>query len=332
MSNKKSDHYQKYLASIHDSWVTPDEIIHRVLKEGTGKDLAYKNRIITGEANEVYDITLKDGQHVILRISNSGYPNFLQEKWAIDKVKKLGVPVPEIILIKYLTIEGKEKSLCLMEKVEGEPLERGNVDFDKLDLNLRRSLINQAGEILAKIHSVSTEGFGWIIGAGKSAFKTSDELLENFINQQEQFEKMAAEENIDKQLIVRAISIIRSFKGLYSKIKPHLNHGDYGHKHFMVKDNRITYILDWGGVRSDTPINDFAWWDYWFGEFIPTEWLKAGYTNKSLYDNHFEDFLHLLRLFRGLETLNWYHKQKYKPAIKKAKVKLLRDIAFLKSK
>lgn len=330
MNKKKSNHYQKYLASVHGDWITPDEVIYDVVKEGTDKEVASKKRIITGEANEVYDITLKGGKHVILRVSTSGYPNFLQEKWAIGKVKKLGVPVPEIILIKYLTIEGKEKSLCLMEKVEGEPLERGNIDFGKLDLNTRKSLINQAGKLLAKIHSVKTEGFGWIIGAGKSEFKTSDEWLDNLINQREQFEKMAAEEDIDKQVIVRAIRIIRSFKGLYSKIIPHLNHGDFGHKHFMVTDNKITCILDWGGVRSDTPVSDFAWWDYWFGEFIPTEWLKEGYTNKSLFDNHFEDFLHLLRLFRGLETLSWYHKQKYKPAVKKAKVKLSRDLKYFK--
>lgn len=172
MSIKKSDHYQKYLASIHNSWVTPDKIIQDIAKEATDQNVKSKFRIIAGEANEVYDLTLENGKHVILRISTSGYPNFLQEKWALEKVKKLGVPVPEILLIKFLTIEGKEKSLCLMEKVEGEPLERGNINFDKLDLNLRRNLINQAGEILTKIHSIKTEGFGWIIGECKAEFKT----------------------------------------------------------------------------------------------------------------------------------------------------------------
>lgn len=289
-----------------------------------------KLKIIAGEANEVYDLTLDDGKHVILRISTSSHPNFLQEKWALEKVKKMDVPVPEILLIKFLTIEGKEKSLCLMEKVEGEPLERGNLDFNTLDLSLRRNLINQAGEILARIHSVTTEGFGWIIGEGQAKFKTSDELIDNLVDKRDEIEQMAKEEDIDQVHIEDAYKIIKSFSGVYSKVSPRLNHGDYSHKHFMVKDNKITCILDWGGVRSDTPIYDFVNWDYWFGEYIPTEWLKEGYTNKSLFDKNFDDSLHMWRLFKGLEILNWYHQQRYKPAVKTAKIKLLNDLAYFK--
>lgn len=330
ISNKKSDHYQEYLASIHSSWISPNGIIQNVVKEATGRSLTSKLRIVAGEANEVYDLTLDNGKHVILRISTSGHPNFLQEKWALEKVKKLGVPVPEILLIKFLTIEGKEKSLCLMEKAEGELLERGNIDFDKLDINLRRNLINQAGEILTKIHSIQTEGFGWIIGEGKAEFKTSNQLIDNLMSKKDEVEKMAREEAIDQAHIDNAYKIIISFKDLYSKIIPHLNHGDYSHKHFMVKDNKIICILDWGGVRSDTPIYDFANWDYWFGESIPTEWLKEGYANKSLFDKDFDDFLHMWRLFKGLEILNWYHQAKYKQAVGKAKIKLLRDLEYFK--
>lgn len=329
MSNK-TDSYQKYLASVHTKWVTPDEIIQEIVKEGTGKQIAFKQRIIAGEANEVYNITLGNNKNVILRISKSAYPNFLQEKWAIEKVKTLGVPTPKILLIKHFTIDGKEKSACLMDKVDGEPLERGKINFDKLDLRLKKKLINQAGEILSKIHSVETQGFGWIIGEGKAEQETSDALIDGLLNKHELFEKMAEEEALSKDIVTKALDIIRGFKGLYSKVKPHLNHGDYSHKHFMVKGDRIVAILDWGGVRSDTPVYDFAWWDYWFGEYIPTEWLREGYSNKELFDNNFDDFLHLLRLFRGLETLNWYHQEKYKPAVEKAKIKLLKDLEYFK--
>lgn len=329
MSNK-TDSYQKYLASVHTKWVTPDETIQEIVKEGTSKQIASKQRIIAGEANEVYNITLSNNKNVILRISKSAYPNFLQEKWAIEKVKTLGIPAPKILLIKHFTVDGKEKSACLMDKVDGEPLERGKINFDKLDLRLKKKLINQAGEILSKIHSIGTQGFGWIIGEGKAEYKTSNELIDGLLNKHELFEKMAEEEDLDKHIVIKTLDIIKGFKGSYSKIKPHLNHGDYSHKHFMVKDNKIVAILDWGGARSDTPVYDFAGWDYWFGEYIPTEWLIAGYSNKELFDHNFDDFLHLLRLFRGLETLNWYHQEKYKPAVEKAKIKLLKDLEYFK--
>jgi len=327
-SKKKDDHYQKYLALMHAKLVTPDEIIQEIAKRGSGYNLRTKTKIIAGEANEVYDIELENSQHVILRIAKNGYPNFLQEKWAIEKVQKLGVPVPKILLIKYFKVDEDEKSACLMEKVDGEPLERGSIDFDSLDLKLRRQFINQAGEILSKIHSIETKGLGWIVGEGQAIHKTSNELIDELINQQKKLEKIAAKENLGKDIIQKVLNIIISFKTAYSKVKPHLNHGDYSHKHFMVKDNKIVAILDWGGIRSDTSVYDFAWWDYWFGEDIPTGWLKEGYANKSLFDDTFEDFLHMLRLFRGLEMIAWYHQEKYKHAVEKAKTKLLKDLKY----
>lgn len=244
--NKKSDKYAQYLTSVHLKWVTPDETIRGIVKDGTGVALASKQRIIAGEANEVYDITLANNQHVILRISKSGYPNFLQEKWAIEKVQKLGVPVPVILLIKHFKIDDEEKSACLMEKVNGEPLERGSIDFNSLDLNLRRNLINQAGEILSKIHSIKTEGFGWIIGEGKPEFKTSDDLINRLMDKRDEFLQTAAEEDVDIVFVKKALDIIENFRDIYSKVKPYLNHGDYSHKHFMVKNDKLVAILDWG--------------------------------------------------------------------------------------
>src|SRR3989338_1687701 len=182
MASQKKDPYKEYLASMHGKLVTSDEAISNIIQEGTKKEIKEKKRIIAGE---VYDITLTDDTHVILRISKHK-ADFLQEKWAIEKVEKLGVPVPKIILIKNFDKEGK--TACLMEKIEGEPLERGNINFDNLDEELRRKLINQAGEILSKIHSVKTRGFGWIIGDGKPQVKTSDDLIDGLKEKQGELE------------------------------------------------------------------------------------------------------------------------------------------------
>lgn len=164
----------------------------------------------------------------------------------------------------------------------------------------------------------------------KQSLKPPNQLIDNLVSKQDEVEKMAKEENMNRVHIKNAYKIIKSFKDLYSKVAPYLNHGDYSHKHFMVKDNKIICILDWGGVRSDTPVYDFANWDYWFGDYIPTEWLKEGYTNKSLFDKDFGGFLHMWRLFKGLEILNWYHQANYKPAVEKAKMKLLKDLKYFK--
>ena len=329
MSHKSTSDYNKYISSIHQNLSTPEGIIRDVVKQGTGLELLSKNRIVAGEVNEVYDVTLNGGKHVILRISQEGSPNFQQEKWAIAECKKIGIPVPEIILIKYIAIEGKERSMCLMEKMEGKPLERGGVTFDKLDLETRKNLIKQAGEILSKIHSISTTGFGWIIGEGKAEYSTFQDLLLEKVGKQKQLEKIAIKEGLGGNTISIAFKIVNRFKDAYSKQTPKLNHGDYSHKHFMVKGNSITGILDWGSVRSDSPIYDFSTWDYWFGDYIPTEWLKDGYQNKSLFDSDFNDLLHMLRLFNSFDLLEWYH-QKHQHTLDTVKGNLLKDLDYFK--
>lgn len=313
---------------MHAKLITPDETIQKIIKTGLGHNLMGKTRIIAGEINEVYDIELENNKHVILRIAKGGYPNFLQEKWVLEKVQKVGVPVPKILLIQYFKVGENEKSACLMEKVDGEPLERGSIEFNKLDFKLRRQLINQAGEILSKIHSIKTEGFGWIVEEGHPIHKTSDEMIDELLNRKNKFEQISLEENLDINLIKKALNIIKDFKQIYHDVKPCLNHGDYSHKHFMVKNNQIVAILDWGGIRSDSAIYDFAWWNYWFGESIPTEWLKEGYSNKSIFNDNFDDFLHMLRLYKGLEMIDWYHQENYKSAVEKAKIKLKADLAY----
>lgn len=330
MNIKEPTDYEEYLTSVHSKLVTPNEVIDGVVREGSGLEVVFKAKIVAGEANEVYDITTSNDQHLILRISPHGHPDFQQELWAIDEAKKVGVPAPTIRFVKYIKVKGEDRSLCLMEKLDGEPLERGGIDFGKLSSELQRDLIGQGGEILSRIHSIETQGMGWIIGKGKGQYGSSDEIIDHLVSKRNQFELVADAEGLEGAQIGQALDIIEGFRNWYRGIKPRLNHGDYGHKHFMMKDNRIVGILDWGGVRSDTPIYDIAMWDYWFGGYIPTEWLKEGYTNKSLFEGNFEDVLHMLRLFKGLEILDWYHQQKYKPAVEKAKVKFLKDLDYFK--
>lgn len=324
--NKEID-YDAYLSSLHATKETPEEIIRDIIKEGIGKELVSKRKIIAGEVNEVYDIILKDQSHVILRISPNGSPDFQQEKWAISECKKIGVPAPEIYLLKYLTINDKEYGFCLMEKLEGDTLERGTIDFGKLKLEERRQYINQAGEILSKIHSIPTNGWGWII-KDKGQYDTSDGLFSNWLGKEEEYKKIAKEEGLEPNVMNTVFKVLEDFRQRYREVKPHLCHSDFAHKHFMVNGGKLTGILDWGGVRSDSPIYDFGNWDFWFGDDIPTQWLKEGYTNKSLFNDDFEDFLHFIRIEKGLENFGWYHHQKYKEMIEKIKIKLIKDIKY----
>ncbi len=69
---------------------------------------------------------------------------------------------------------------CLRNKEEGDPLERGRIDFSSLSEVIRKSSIYQVGEILTIIHTIKFDGNGWVIGKGKTVFSSVHELLTDF--------------------------------------------------------------------------------------------------------------------------------------------------------
>lgn len=327
MSSNSLD-YDEYLSSIHHKLQTPEEVIREVVKKSTNHDFIAKTKIIAGEVNEVYDIKLTNNKHVILRISQQGSPNFQQEKWAIEQVKQVGIPVPKILSIQYVMINGHEHSFCLMNKVEGQPLERGNVDFSTMPNTTRKNYIVQAGGILSKIHSIKTSGYGWIADTGKSEYKSVTNLLNELEKKRSHLNQLVNTKNMEKQIIDKAFCIIDHYKTQYALLPTCLNHGDYGPKHFMIKEQQIIAILDWGGIRSDTPIMDFAAWDYWFGEYIPTNWLMEGYQNKQLFTNDFGTMIHVLRIIKGIEVIGWYYKQNFHEMVDLTLEKLKEDVIY----
>lgn len=328
-SGDKKSHYEQYLANLHSGLVTPEELISETIKEATGRQLADKKRIVAGEVNEVYDVALDNGGYVILRISRE-VGAFDREKWAIEQCKKIDVPAPDILLIKHLQTVNQPLSLCVQEKMEGEPLERGSIDYHQLDPVLVRRLVVKAGEMLARIHSIPTMGFGRLNGQGQGRFKSLHDLMAEKVSQRELFMKLAKDLKLDQKVIEEAIKIFAGHLNKIEEIEPHLSHGDYAFKHIMVKGEEIVGILDWGEVTGNSSVNDFARWDYWFKDELPTEWLQEGYTNKALFDENFEDMLHWYRINIGLENLWWYHDKDYPQAIDRIKEKLLKDLEYYK--
>lgn len=329
MDNPKLE-YDQYLADLHTKLNIPDQTLQEVVKEATGLLFVSKQRIIAGEVSEVYDLTLENKDQIIARISRKEEPDYEQEKWAIDQGQKAGVPVPEILLIKNLILDNQQISLCVQKKLVGDPLERGKIDYHDLDGDYLKKMIVKSGEILSRIHSVSTAGFGELNGQGEGRFKNFHDLMAEKVEQEEKYRQMASDINFDLQIMEMVLQIMKNNLGQAQDIKPVLVHGDFAPKHIMVKGDEVTGILDWGEVTGNSPIFDFARWDYWFGHELPIDWLKEGYTNKALFNQDFEALFHWIRLDIGLGTIWWYHKQKYHRGVEGAKKKLIDDLKFFR--
>lgn len=328
MTKQKTD-YQKYLEEVHSRSTIPVDALNQIVIDTAGSPLAEKERILKGEANEVYDVKTQKGDEIFVRIERRG-PGFLQEKWAIEQCRKIGIPVPKILGIQKLNLDDEQLAICVQRKIEGDTLERGGINIDEMDKGRLRKFINQAGEILAKIHSIPTQGFDRINGQGIGKFKSFRDMMLDREAEREDYLKLAKRINLDPKIIDDAMQIISDHKGLYENIKSSLNHGDFGPKHFMVDGDKITGILDWGEAQGNSPVYDIAKWDYWFGGWVPTEWLKEGYTDKSIFDANFDVLTRLIHLRSSLILIYWYDEFGYPKGIERAKEKLLKDLEFFK--
>jgi len=323
MSNED---FQSYLKTLHNGSDVSEQLLRQVAEGFTGVKSTGVEHIIAGEVNEVYEIPLEGRSPVILRLSPNGSPDFQQEEWAINQVSKLGVPTPGMLLIKYIQISEKDRSICLMNKCQGEVLGALKIDDSSTSSSILKSYIYQAGQILSKIHSISTLGWGKIIGDGESAYTSASEMWGYWLDKREYYENLATETGLDISIIDKVYTAYLNLRNQLTLQKPCLNHGDYFPKHIIVQDSKINGIIDWGEVRGDSPIYDFANWDYWVGERLPLKWLQDGYENKEIFGGNFTDELNFIKICIGLENLDWYNKQKYSRRITRCKDRIIRDI------
>ncbi|MDO8507356.1 MAG: aminoglycoside phosphotransferase family protein [bacterium] len=323
----KKNQYKAHLSRVHSRLNAPDNLVKQVVREATGEEIVDKIRIIAGEINEVYDVTLGNGGNVVVRISRQKRPDFGQEEWAIKKCIEAGVPAPEVLLIKHVQNGEELLSFSVLRKITGVTLDT-IVDSKGWSSEQVKDYAVQAGEILAKMHSIKTDGFGDIDDTGKGKYKKYEDIFLKEVNNKEGYMQLAKDVSLDPKLIEKALDILASHRDIYGEVKvPHLTHGDFAPKHIMVNDGKVVGILDFGLVAGNSPVYDFVRWDFWFGESFPIDSVKEGYTNKDIFnDKSIQKLTSLMMVYLGLTNIYWYHMTSYDEGVDRIKNKLISEL------
>jgi len=293
---------QERLAQIHASFNTPKNIISEIITKFENGKVLDLERIIAGEANEVYAITTTKNKF-ILRIDHRNYQSFEREKWAKQKALKLGVAVPKVLEIGFLQNNEQKYQYSLEEFVNGKIY--GIYDTDKAILT---PIFEQAGEILSKIHSIKLVGFGDLNEKHEGEYssfvdKIDTEKLKNIAN----YQKIAVSRNLDWNLLEMAFEKLKNNLKVFENESSVLVHGDFNHKHFVVNgDLQIQAILDWGEVRAGSAVEDFGGWQFWFGDIFPITILTKKYTNKKYLADNFELKLEIYQIIKVLDLIFYY--------------------------
>lgn len=309
-----SDEYTKYLNDLHSKVEVPSELLAQIVVDATSKELLKATRIIAGEANEVYGVDCEGGLEVIVRISRIEENEFEREAWAINQVHMLGVPVPEMLLIKDYHCKGALLHVCVQKRIAGDPLERGAIDYRRMSESELRPLIQDAGFYLSKIHSIRCDGFEYLDKNGKGISQNMEAVMTKHLLQYDEYASLARRVGMSGELLKKVFDILQNKAQSLVEKKPVINHGDFGPKHIMVHKGSVTGILDWGQVQGDQPHGDFARWDFWFDD-IPLPWLQDGYADKTLFDESFNSTMLWISLNNSLGTLYYYDEQGYSEGV-----------------
>jgi hygromycin-B 4-O-kinase len=207
------------------------KIVRRYL--GTpARRIAYRS---SGMTNYVFAVNHAEGQFVI-RISpdSERLDVFRKEWWAVQQVRKAGVPSPEILVVGN---DNGPEPYMITRRVTG---------VEATHHPKRSRIIRQVGRFAATINSIETHGFGSNFDWNPDATKipTWSEYLDEEYQLAQRLEFFARHQILPQAELNKLSQIVEESKSADGT--PALNHSDLRLKNVIVDDDgEITAIIDW---------------------------------------------------------------------------------------
>jgi len=315
--------YREFLENKHGGWQTPFNLLEECVLQGSGSSIQEMERIVEGEANEVYRVLTTDEQRLILRISHAEWPRFEVEKWAIDASRNQGVTAPEVLLLTKNELAGQDVTLCLEREIPGASLRKL---FPSLSESKSGEILSHVGKVLSQIHEVQTPYYGWDFLGDWQKFTTWSEFLESMLPQDRLLEVLDRHE-LDPKLYWRTRDILSTHSSLFRMDHPHLLHGDCTAKHFLVHEGSLSGVIDFESARGGDQVFDLAWWNF-FESNYRADRLIPGYSHPE-WLTHFEEKLLAYQAVIGASLLDYYDSEQNVQALQTCAQKVDRVLANL---
>jgi len=193
----------------------------------------------TGLSNYVFVINHVEGQFVV-RISpdTEKIAAFTKELWATQKVREVGVPSPEVLVVGNI---GSEPYMVTRRVTGAEATHHPR----------RKHIVHEMGRYARTINSVRTTSFGvnfdWTANGPKN--NTWAEYLDGEWQVERRLRLFTQHQILSDQQVEKLKEIVDDSRGM--RIEPSLNHGDMRFKNVIVDDDgEIAAIVDWEDCLS----------------------------------------------------------------------------------
>jgi aminoglycoside phosphotransferase (APT) family kinase protein len=309
----------QHLAALHHGWATPLSVVVAAVGEVAKAPVLDIRRIVAGEQNEVYDVTLERAPSLMVRISHRGPEAHDREAWVIGQCVARGIRAPRVHALRRVEVGSERRSIIVMEKLPGERL--SDVNADELDV---RRVLGEVGAWLTDLHSIPVQGFGYLDGSGVGKLATMDDWLAGLTTEAQVFEEAGRSVGLEAATIRGWLrEIVDSFRAAPPRVA--LIHNDLLANHVLVHDGHLSGIIDFGEVAAEPAASDFAKWDFSEGERFPVEWIQAGYGDLSLFEATHDRTYRALWLANGLWRLRWYYETGFRPGVEAGRDRLLSE-------
>jgi aminoglycoside phosphotransferase (APT) family kinase protein len=212
-----------------------------VIKHHFGKSSGKLEFKPAGITNFVFESTV-GGQTVIIRIASdkSRLNNFIKEQWAVEKARKRGIPVAEILEV-GIDIIGLP--YMLQQKLNGE---------EAIHHPERFEVLRELGRFAKIIHSIPTTHFGNEFNWNHNKL-SKNQTWKSYLDEEwhiahrmQVLKKIGLLKKMQLKQLTSLVAQIRKWKD-----QPSLNHGDLRLKNVIVdKKGKILGLIDWENCIS----------------------------------------------------------------------------------
>jgi len=291
------------------------DIIANDIQADFGLNIHDLCRIQEGYVNEVYS-ALNGDKEVIVRIARgrNAYP---VEIWAYDKFRSLGIPCPNLISYQEHPIKTKHPTV-IMEKVAGHALNQ-----TELSPESESKIYHEVGEILAKVHKIKIQGFGFLIfQEGK--------LVGDYKTPRKHWESQDTAKHL-QYLLQKSLVTESEFQTINDIYKTILEtevqesvfvYNDLHKAHIFTDGERVTGVIDVGNSFSGDPRYDIAC-TLFFLDQNESSAFKEGY-GKLAEDPMVSKYLIFITALKS----GWRHKDGNLAGSEKALTKLKRLLYY----
>jgi Ser/Thr protein kinase RdoA (MazF antagonist) len=282
------DEVTEVMRRRHAAVAAPRSVVAAIARRATGQEAEGIERIVRGYESEVYRVSLRAGEPVVVRIRRYGEVSYASEAWAIAACRAAGAPVPEVLLVEDVPLECEEREVMVQRVVPGRPLSERQGALSREEL---ARVWAQAGEALARIHSVRAGGFYKMRRPGEWDFPDWESLAgAGGPDRRSDLEQLRGGGLGDAD-IEALLELLARSEQAPPCLEPSLLHGDFLPGHLFVDDTlRLCGVIDFGDFQGGDRIYDLANLRMSAPD-VEIGWLRAGYGDQEPFDERLEERL-----------------------------------------